>query len=476
MKSGGSHDALGDGFWRNKQLGPQDCTMRELAVGDGNIADGVSTEYRTYKRRWFGLVQLALMNMVVSWDWLTFAPVASQAAAYYGVSKTTINWLSTASLLAFVAAFPLAIAVLHRGPKLAFMAAAVLMLVGNWLRYAGSTSEGSGHIAVVMAGVILIGFGQPFVLAAPTRYSDLWFTSRGRVTATAVTSLANPLGGALGQLVNPYWVKQDGDISQMLLYVSVISTVCCVPAFFVPAAPPTPVGPLSSKLRLRESVGVVTHSPELWLLLIPFFVYVGFFNSLSSLLNQMMTPYGFTDDQAGIGGAILIVVGLGFAAISSPILDRTKAFLLAIKTFIPLAALCYVTFIWMPETRNVVGPYVVLAVLGAVCFALMPVALEFLIELSHPLSPEVTSTIAWAGGQLFGAIFVIVSGALADDDDANPPYNMKRALIFQAVVAAVVCPLPLFLGMFGRKDKVVLRRVRLDERAHRSTVVANEPA
>ncbi|POR33848.1 Major facilitator superfamily domain-containing protein 7 [Tolypocladium paradoxum] len=489
MKSGGK-DALGGRFWHRK-LGSQDYTMYEPTVGEngavdaereGGVASRPWTGYRTYKRRWFGLVQLTLMNIVVSWDassnWLTFAPVATDSASYYNVGKTTVNWISTAFFLAFVAASPLTIAALHRGPKLAFVVAAVLILVGNWVRYAGSTSGAGGRIAPVMAGEILIGFAQPFVLAAPTRYSDLWFTNRGRVAATAVASLANPLGGALGQLINPLWVKQPGDISNMVLYVSVISTVCCVPAFFIPSAPPTPVGPSSGipKLRLRESIGVITRSPELWLVLIPAFVYIGLFNSMSSLLNQMMTPYGFTDDEAGIGGAVLIVVGLVAAAITSPILDRTKAFVLALKIFVPLIALCYLVFIWMPETRNVAGPYVVLAVLGAACFGLVPVSLEFLIELSHPVSPEVTSTTAWAGGQLFGAIFVIVSDALTDGEDGNPPYNMKRTLIFQAVIAVVVCPLPLFLGLSGRKDKVVLRRLRVDEQGHRSNVVANEPA
>lgn len=105
------------------------------------------------------------------------------------------------------------------------MVAAVLILIGNWIRYAGSTKKSGGSYAHIMAGEILIGFAQPFVLAAPTRYSDLWFTNRGRVAATALTSLANPLGGAIGQLVNPLWVSKPEDISQMVLYVSVI--VCC---------------------------------------------------------------------------------------------------------------------------------------------------------------------------------------------------------------------------------------------------------
>lgn len=155
-------------------------------------------------------------------QWLTFAPVADFSSQYYGVSKSAINWVSTAFFLAFVAIFPITIAILHRGPKLAFMIAAVLVIIGNWIRYGGSTSSSGGHFGAIMAGEILIGFAQPFILAAPTRYSDLWFTNRGRVAATAVTSLANPLGGALGQLINPLWVKQASDVSQMVLYVSII--------------------------------------------------------------------------------------------------------------------------------------------------------------------------------------------------------------------------------------------------------------
>lgn len=237
-----------------------------------------------------------------------------------------------------------------------------------------------------------------------------------------------------------------------------------MPALIVPAKPPTPVGPSSEtpKLRLRESLGALFKSLEVWLLLIPFAIYVGFFNSASSLLYQMMGPYGFTNDEAGIGGAVLIGVGLVSAAISSPILDRTKKFLFAIRLLVPIIALSYLVFTWMPETRSIVGPYIVLAVLGASCFALVPVALECLIEISHPLSPEVTSTTAWAGGQLCGAIFIIISDALVADRDASPPRHMKKALIFQAVIAVLVALIPLSLGLFGRRNNVNLRRIASD--------------
>lgn len=73
-----------------------------------------------------------------------------------------------------------------------------------------------------MFGQILIGLAQPFCLCAPTRYSDLWFSDKGRTSATAVASLANPLGAAIGQLVDSEWATKPSDIPNMVLYISII--------------------------------------------------------------------------------------------------------------------------------------------------------------------------------------------------------------------------------------------------------------
>ncbi|TQV98104.1 hypothetical protein V2A60_006208 [Cordyceps javanica] len=446
-------------------------SLREQPDGERRLTDASAptpaTQYRTYKRRWFGLIQLVLMNIVVSWCWLSYAPVADKSATYYGVSNNDINWISIAFFFAFVVATVPAIIALHRSPRIAIIASAVLMLIGNWIRYAGSKDRSGGQYSYAMAGTIVIGLAQPFVLGAPSAYSDLWFTTRGRLAATAVTSLANPFGSALGQLINPLWVSSTGDISNMVLYVAIIASVACVPSLVIPSRPPSPPGPTGEtpKIELRASARAVLSSLELWLMLIPFFIFVGFFNSFNSLLNQILVPYGFTDDEAGIGGAVSIAVGIICAAITSPLIARYHSLILSIKILIPILGVSYLVLTWMPETHDaagVAGPYVIMAILGASSFSLVPVALEFLTEVSHPLGPEVTSTVAWAGGQIFGAVFLIIGNHLVDGETANPPHNMKRYLIFQAVVSMVVVPVPLMLGLFGRKDKVVLRRFKGD--------------
>ena len=91
-------------------------------------------------------------------------------------------------------------------------------------------------------------------------------------------------------------------------------------------------------------------SPPFYIVFLTFSVYVGFFNAFSSLLNQILYPYGFSEDEAGICGAVLIVVGLVVAAVTSPILDRTHAYLLGIKIMCPLVAGSYLAMIWAPSS------------------------------------------------------------------------------------------------------------------------------
>ncbi|MCJ1439309.1 hypothetical protein MMC27_008701 [Xylographa pallens] len=429
--------------------------------------------YKVYKRRWFGLIQLILLNIVVSWDWLSYASVANTAATFYQTTPIIINWLSTAFLFAFLVATPITLYALHKsGPRLSIIVASILILLGNWIRYGGTRSS-PPRFGVTMFGQILIGLAQPFVLSAPTCYSDLWFSPRGRVSATAIASLANSFGGALGQLISPLFVNSPSDVPDMILYIAIISSIATIPSFFIPSRPPTPVSPSSNHtyLSITTQVSTLVRQPVFWLLCIPFAVYVGFFNSFSSLLTQILTPYGFSETQGGIAGALLIVVGLVTAAITSPLIDRSKRYLLLIKSFAPVIALCYLLFIWAPPPSTIAYAYVVCAFLGAASFSLVPVALEWLVEATWPVGPEVGSCFCWAGGQALGGIFIIISSAF-EDSTGNPPENLQKALIFQAVVAIAVVPMIFCLGVTGAQIRT--RRMEVDKGAGIEQVTTRE--
>lgn len=147
----------------------------------------------------------------------------------------------------------------------------------------------------------------------------------------------------------------------------------------------------------------------------------------------------------------MIVVGLVTAAIMSPITDRWKHYLGSIRILVPIVVASYIGLIFAPSSPAGIAPsYVVMALMGASSFALLPIVLEYLVEITYPFSPEIGSTICWTGGQLLGACFILIQDALKAGANAAPPLNMRYALIFSAVVSFAAAPFPLSIGLFGR--------------------------
>lgn len=450
----------GDG--RSSQLGE---------VVDTTNSDG-SPQYKVYRRRWIGLIVLALLNIITSWGWLSFAASADLAAELFGFETTSrINWLSTVILLAYVVASPFVTWILiKKSVKPAMIVCAVLCVVGNWLRYAGIVKKIYG---LVMVGQILIGIAQPFALSSTGYYTDMWFTSRSRISANAVSTIANPLGGAIAQLVGPAIVIVPEDFKTFILITAVIASAFGALVLIVPAHPPLPPCPSAAieKLPVRTSLGLLVRNKVYLALLAMFSVYVALFNTYTTYIFQIMHPYGYSSTQAGIAGAILIIVGLLCCAVTSPILDRTHSFILVMKIALPLMAGCYIALNFTSTySQQLIGPYLVSAVLGAISFSILPVLLEWVQEQTSPVTPALPSAILWGSGCLLGSILIIAMDALRyAPDQGSPPGNMKRALILQTVMACVGV-----LPAYFIKDASVNHRIVADEAHFRQTATQSE--
>ena len=164
--------------------------------------------YRLYKRRFFGLFVLTLVNTTIASDGVNFAVISSSAAEYFSVSIDIINIIATASSLACLPMAPLVIWVINRyGVKHSILIAAALDIIGNRVRYAGTSTK---NFPVVMFRSIIISMAQPFVLCAPTRFSKTWLSDQGRTSATALPSLTSFLGEAVASLLTPYLAEAVG--------------------------------------------------------------------------------------------------------------------------------------------------------------------------------------------------------------------------------------------------------------------------
>ncbi|OGM45129.1 cell surface receptor/MFS transporter (FLVCR) [Aspergillus bombycis] len=403
-----------------------------------------------YKRRFIGVAHLALLNIVVSWGWVTYPAVPVTSAEFLNVSVNAITWLSTGTLFAYCISAPFVFQTVERlGLRGSNIVTSVLLLVGNWIRYAGTVS-GVRNYGVVMFGQIVIGLAQPFCLSTPSKFSESWFTDKGRTSATAIATLANPLGAALGQFANPYLAKIPDDIPRMILIISSISSVAIMPSLFIPSKPPTPPSTAAAVNRTPLLVALkdVARKRNFWLLSLPFSIYVALFNSTITLISQAVIPYGATEEEAGIAGGVLIGTGLLGAAVLSPLNDRFKWYMGTIRSFLPIACAMYIALIFAPASAWGMWPtYLVCAILGFSSFSILPVLLELLAEITFPHSPEIGSIISWFGGQIFGAVFIIAQSAMVAGPSAHPPYNMRWSLTFAAIVSAVFLPAPLLLTL-----------------------------
>ncbi|XP_034398905.1 solute carrier family 49 member A3-like [Cyclopterus lumpus] len=146
--------------------------------------------FKVYKRRWFVLLVLCLLNCSNATLWLTFAPVADRSAKFLGVSLEKINWLSVVYM---VVAIPLSFGSTWMLdtlglPRICLILGAWLNMFGALLRFIGASvyPEGPGFTAkylLVMSGQTLGAMAQPLFIFTPTKVAAHWFPDHQRATA-----------------------------------------------------------------------------------------------------------------------------------------------------------------------------------------------------------------------------------------------------------------------------------------------------
>ncbi|CCG82475.1 putative Cell surface receptor/MFS transporter [Taphrina deformans PYCC 5710] len=394
-------------------------------------------------RRWFGLAVISLLNFMSAWSVVTYAPVADITRQHFQLSNLSpINWLYISSAFIYVAVSPASYLITRRSTKAALILSAFVLVLGSWLRYLGARLV---SYPLLLVGQILCGASQPFALNIPSHYSSLWFPPRSRITATALMSLANPLGQAIGTLVVPFLATSPDTVSNMSLYVAILFTATVWAAVVTPERPQIHV--VENAVHDSESITTsckrLLRLREFYYLLVPFAIYVAAFNAFASLTQQLIQPYGYSDVQAGIIGAATIVVGLLASGISAPILDKTGAYKWPIRVCVVASTICYLVMIFAIRPYTVhgfVSIIVLAAIIGAASLILLPVVLELATDVSRPIPPELASSVLWTGGQGLGGVFILSMDKLRTAD-----HKYTRSMIFLIVLTTVAVPFALAL-------------------------------
>jgi cyanate permease len=147
-----------------------------------------------------------------------------------------------------------------------------------------------------------------------------------RATSSGFGSLAAYLGILVALVLTPFLSLQGG-IAKMLLVYGVGALVAGV-AFLVVARehPPTPPGPAEQEERalMFDGLKQALRKKDFLLLMAIFFIGLGVFNAVTTWIEEIVRPRGFSIVQAGYAGGLMILGGVIGALILPTLSDHYR--------------------------------------------------------------------------------------------------------------------------------------------------------
>ncbi|NOZ49759.1 MAG: major facilitator superfamily domain-containing protein 7 [Chloroflexi bacterium] len=361
-----------------------------------------SSAYKVYGYRWVVLAGFMLVAALNQLLWITFAAVTSSAAQYYGVSELAIGLLSMSFLIVFIlVSVPASWVIDAYGIRVAVGIGAVLTGVFGLIR--GFVASDYTWVLVAQIGIAI---GQPFILNAITTVAARWFPLEERATASGLGTLAIYLGILVGLALTPVLTVRYSLDTMLLLYGVVALLGVGVFFVLVKERPPTPPCPPEQDERslMFDGLRQMLRQKDFLLLLLIFFVGLGVFNAVTTWIEEVVRPRGFSITQAGTIGGVMIMAGIA-GAIITPILSdhfrkRIPFIMLALAgAIVGLIGVTYATGYGLLLLSA--------AVLGFFLLSAGPIGFQYGAEITFP-APEGTSNgMLLLMGQISGIVFIV---------------------------------------------------------------------
>ena len=204
------------------------------------------------------------------------------------------------------------------------------------------------HYVLALLATFGAAIAQPFLLNAWTTISTQWFPQSQRATAVSLITLANLFGVAVGMAVTPTLVESMSIAAVQLVYGVAALVAGIVFVLVARDRPPTPpdLGPVAEPTPVLVGVRQALAVRPFVVFLGIAFVAMGVFNGISTWVEEIVAPRGFSSVDAGNLGALLLLGGIIGAVVMSAISDwvRRRVPFIAISLTVSAPALLWVTF------------------------------------------------------------------------------------------------------------------------------------
>ncbi|NVO20110.1 MAG: MFS transporter [Bacteroidetes bacterium] len=400
--------------------------------------------FKVYRYRWVVLIVFMLIVALNQLLWITFAPITSEATQFYHVSDIWIGILSMSFMIVFIlVSIPASWIIDTYGIKTGVGIGALLTGIFGLSR--GFVKADFHMLLICQVGIAV---GQPFILNAITKLAARWFPIRERATASGLGTLSMYIGILAGIALTPYLANSYGIEGMLRLYGIVAVFAATLFIFFAKEYPPTAPCLPGQEERALVYDGLkqsLNNKGFIWLLII-FFIGLGVFNAVTTWIENILGPRGFTATQAGITGGLMIVGGI-LGALIIPLLSdhfrrRTPFILIALAgASLGLTGITFATQYWLLLTSG--------AVLGFFLLSSGPIGFQYGAEITYPASEGTSNGLLLLVGQVSGIAFIFSM------DFFKSPTNGSMTLPLLVLIGLMVLS---FILAFRLKESPMLMR------------------
>eukprot|EP00929_Paragymnodinium_shiwhaense_P064156 TRINITY_DN32100_c0_g1_i1.p1 TRINITY_DN32100_c0_g1~~TRINITY_DN32100_c0_g1_i1.p1 ORF type:complete len:930 (+),score=175.82 TRINITY_DN32100_c0_g1_i1:146-2935(+) len=407
-----------------------------VATGAGSLAADEPT-WRADPRRWRMLAIYCFGNMLVQAVWIGFAPAQSRIVDTYEVSATWVNMLSLCFMIAYVPCmFPASYAMDVHGCRAALLIGGTVCLAGTVVRAVVPLEPGF-PMTLLLIGQIVCACSQPCFTNMPPKIAAVWFPAYQRALADTIASLSSTIGAAIGFLMSSV-------VSiQMMIYIQLgwcVLFMVLVTCFFE-SAPPIPSSPSSVHKggNFWKELGGALRNWRFLCVAIAFSCSLGSFNSISTLSGQLVSPYGFTDDEASNLGVFTVGFGIIGAAIMTSLVACLRKYRAILMTCLSLSVVfgalgAYVVRCVGPPGIGLLN--LAFAGLGFSAIPVMPLTFEAAVEAAYPTGEGTIAGLCISGANVLGIIQTLIVSHFLETEHPILAWVSLLALWALAVVVA----------------------------------------
>jgi len=363
--------------------------------------------FKIYGYRWVVLLVYMGVIAVNQLAWITFAPITGVAAIYYGVSDLSIALLSMSFMIVYIViSIPASWMIDTYGFRMAVGIGAILTGIFGLTR-----SLAGDNYTLVLISQIGIAVGQPFILNSLTKVAARWFPIQERATASGFGSLAMYLGIVVAMLLTPFLVLRSGINSMLLIYGVVAVAAGALFLIFARENPPTPANPPGQEERslVFDGLKQMLRMRGFILLMVIFFIGLGVFNSVTTWIEDILRPRGFSIVQAGVVGGLMVIGGVLGALILPSLSDHYRR---RVPFIILALAAASIGLVGITFASNYALLLASAFVMGFFLLAAGPIGFQYGAEITYP--------------QISGIMFILGMDALKHPDTGA----MTSSLLF----------------------------------------------